>query len=361
MKRVLITGGAGFIGHHIIEHLLKNTDWEIVSLDRLGVSGNYNRLTEIECWKEQGHRVKFFHHDLRSPVNESLYYALCVIDRAPVNSFDYILHLAASTHVDRSITDPMSFVLDNVVATTNILEYARKQEGLKAFLYFSTDEVFGPAPEGVAYKEWDRYNSGNPYAAAKAGGEELALAYANTYRLPTIITHTMNVFGERQHPEKFIPMTIRKILKREKILIHANKDRTKPGSRFWIHGRNVAAALVFLLDIVPPQLGTEIVQANGTVARVYADKFNIVGEREVNNLEMAELIFEMVVEAKMNEAWTLDYELVDFHSSRPGHDLRYALDGSKMKAIGWELPVDFHQSLKKTVEWSIKNPSWLNL
>ena len=343
--RVLITGGAGFIGHHIIEHLLKNTDWYIVSLDRLSVSGNYNRLKDLDCWEEHGHRVTLVHHDLRSGMNDWV--------RSVVGNVEYILHLAASTHVDRSIEDPMAFVLDNVVATTNLLEYARTQKDhLKSFLYFSTDEVFGPAPEDVAYKEWDRYNSGNPYAAAKAGGEEMALAYANTYRIPVIVTHTMNVFGERQHPEKFIPMTIRKILNREKIIIHANKDRTKAGSRMWIHARNVGAAMLFLVN--------KVERGEISLGQFNADNFNIVGEREVDNLAMAEFIFSTVCSLRPNEPWKFEHEMVDFHSSRPGHDLRYALDGAKLKSMGWELPVDFEHSLRRTIEWSINHPNWLH-
>lgn len=337
MKRVLLTGGSGFIGHHIIEHILKKTNWEIVSMDRLGVSGNYNRLTDLDCWDGEYGRVSFVHHDLRSPVNAQV--------ASRIGKIDYILHLAASTHVDRSIEDPMAFVLDNVVATTNLLEFARKQEGLGAFLYFSTDEVFGPAAEGVKYAEWARYNSGNPYAAAKAGGEEMALAYANTYRIPVLITHTMNVFGERQHPEKFIPLVIKKILAGESITIHSNKEKTKAGSRFWIHGRNVASALLFLLER----------HESGEIALNphNAEKFNIVGEKEVDNLSMAQFIADVLGQE-------LKYEMVDFHSSRPGHDLRYALDGSKMKALGWDLPVDFEDSLRRTIEWTIKNPKWLD-
>ena len=342
MKRVLITGGAGFIGSHVIEHILRTTDWEIITMDRLGVSGNYHRIKDMKCWEEEGYRVRLVHHDLRSPVNEML--------EKKIGQVDYILHLAASTHVDRSIQDPMGFVLDNVVATTNLLMFACNQTALQAFLYFSTDEVFGAAPMGTNYLEWARYNSGNPYSAAKAGGEEMALAFANTYDLPVIITHTMNVFGERQHPEKFIPMCIKAISEGKTITIHANKDRTKAGSRFWIHGRNVANALTFLLE--------GGARADHLPRPTYwrmpnADKFNIVGEREVDNLEMAQTIARILGKE-------LKYEMVDFHSSRPGHDLRYALDGSKMKALGWSLPVDFEDSLRRTVEWTINNPEWLN-
>ena len=240
-----------------------------------------------------------------------------------------------NTHVDNSITDPAPFVFSNVIGTMRMLDYARTLPDLKKFVYFSTDEVFGPAPEGVAYKEWDRYNSTNPYAASKACGEELVLAYANTYGIPSIISHTMNVFGERQHPEKFIPKVIRKIMNDEVITIHSNKTKTVSGSRMWIHARNVSSAIHFLLK-------------NST----NRDKYNIVGEKEVSNLDMALYIAKILGKE-------LKYEMVDFHSSRPGHDLRYALDGSKLTEMGWTVPLTFEKSLKNTIEWTIENPRWL--
>jgi dTDP-glucose 4,6-dehydratase len=203
-KKVLITGGAGFVAHHLIGYLLTHTDWDIVSLDRLDYSGNLNRLDEIMMSfdLQVRRRVKIVYHDLKSELNSLV--------RSQIGTVNYILHLAAGSHVDRSIKYPMEFVMDNVVGTCNILEFARTQkDNLERFIYFSTDEVFGPAPNGIKYKENDRYNSTNPYSASKAGGEELAVAYENTYGLPIYITHTMNVFGERQHPEKYIPMCIR--------------------------------------------------------------------------------------------------------------------------------------------------------
>ena len=219
MKKVLVTGGAGFIAHHLIRHLLLNTDWEVTSLDRLDYSGNLNRISDMmtEFDKNKQKRVKIIFHDLKSEINEML--------ENNLGNFNYIIHLAASSHVDRSIQDPLSFVMDNVVATCNILNFARKNNKLERFIYFSTDEVFGPAPIGVNYKERDRYNSTNPYSATKAGGEELAVAFENTYNMPIYITHTMNVFGERQHPEKFIPLSISKIKKNEAVKIHS--DETK--------------------------------------------------------------------------------------------------------------------------------------
>jgi dTDP-glucose 4,6-dehydratase len=244
MKKVLITGGAGFIAHHLIYFLLRNTNWNIISLDRLDYSGNLNRLDNIlsKASKNEKSRVKVVFHDLKAEINPWI--------KKELGDIDIILHLAAGSHVDRSIDYPLEFVLDNVVGTANILEYARfinDNNGLERFIYFSTDEIFGPAPKGVNYKENDRYNSTNPYSASKAGGEELAVAYENTYNLPIFITHTMNVFGERQHPEKFIPMCIKKIRDGEKVTIHSDKTKTIPGTRHYIHAEDVAEAIYFLL------------------------------------------------------------------------------------------------------------------
>ena len=325
--RVLITGGAGFIGHHLCEHILRNTDWEIVSLDRLDTSGNLNRLADLPVWQKEKQRVRIVFHDLKAAINGQL--------NSQIGRVDYILHLAAASHVDRSIEDPVSFVMDNVVGTANLLEWARRHDRLQRFIYFSTDEVFGPAPSGVFYKEWDRYKSGNPYAASKAGAEELCVAYENTYKMPVMVGHCMNVIGERQSPEKYVPSTIRKVLAGEQVLIHADPTCTIPGSRFYIHARNVADATLFLLD-------------NGKSG----DKYNIVGEREVNNLEMAQSIAAILGKP-------LDYKLISFHASRPGHDLRYSLDGSKMAEMGWKPPKTFEESLEKTVRWSVAHPEWL--
>lgn len=326
MNKILITGGCGFVGHHIVEHFLKNTGLEIVIFDRLSyASMGWQRLKEIGAFNND--RVHTFSIDISQHLSEGV--------KREVGDVDYILHLAAESHVDRSIENPEPFVMSNVIGTMRILDFARDLKNLKKIIYFSTDEVFGPAPEGIFYKEWDRYNCTNPYSATKAGGEELALAYANCYGIPINITHTMNVFGERQHPEKFIPMVIKKVLHGETIYIHANKDKTKSGSRFYIHARNVANAMNFLLN-----------------KGKFRQKYNIVGEKEVDNLTLAQFISQIIGKE-------LKYELVDFHSSRPGHDLRYALDGSKMKTMGWNIPISFEESLRKTIEWTLKYPIWL--
>jgi dTDP-glucose 4,6-dehydratase len=341
-KNVLVTGGAGFIATHVIDHILKTTDWNIVSLDRLDFSGNLNRLNDMmqDHSPQTRSRVKVIFHDLKAEINP--------LTRTRIGPVDIILHLAAGSHVDRSIDYPMEFVMDNVVGTCNILEFARKCDNLERFVYFSTDEVFGPAPFGVNYGEYDRYNSGNPYSAAKAGGEELAVAYENTYGLPIYITHTMNVFGERQHPEKFIPMCIRKARDGETITVHSDKTRTIPGSRHYIHAKDVAEALMFILElkdfVMPPEFGG-----------AKCPKFNIVGKQEIDNLELAKIIAN-------SQDKQLHYEMVDFHSSRPGHDLRYSLSGEFMKSLGWEPKIELTERIKQVVDWTLmRSDTWLNL
>lgn len=340
-KTILVTGGAGFIAHHVIDTILRSTDWNIVSLDRLDYSGNLNRLNEVvmQYPEQERKRVRVVHHDLKAELNPQI--------RSLVGSVDYIAHLAAGSHVDRSIDYPMEFILDNVVGTANILEFARQQDNLERFIYFSTDEIFGPAPEGVKYRENDRYNSTNPYSATKAGGEELVVAYENTYKIPAIITHTMNVFGERQHPEKYIPMCIKKIRDGELVTIHSNPEKTKAGSRHYIHAADVADALMFLLNY--KYLDTMTVDYGGAKCQ----KFNIVGTEELDNLELANIIADA-------QGKDLRYEMVDFHSQRPGHDLRYALDGGKMKTMGWE-PKPVRAGIDKVINWTLANERWLKI
>jgi dTDP-glucose 4,6-dehydratase len=339
-KTVLITGGAGFIAHHLIDKILAETDWRIVSLDRLDYSGNLNRLNEVVMSYPEAERkrVRVVHHDLKAELNPQI--------RSMIGRVDMIAHLAAGSHVDRSIAYPMEFVLDNVVGTVNLMDYARNLDSLDLFAYFSTDEIFGPAPGDVKYKENDRYNSTNPYSATKAAAEEMVVAYENTYGLPAIITHTMNVFGERQNPEKYIPMCIKRVRDNEKITVHSNTERTIAGSRHYIHARDVADALMFLynydLSSLPHDFGGAKCQ-----------KFNIVGSTEINNLELAQFIADV-------QGRPLNYEMVDYHSSRPGHDLRYALDGTKMADMGWN-PNPAFDKLEEVIHWTLKNDRWLVL
>lgn len=648
--RVLITGICGFIGHHIAAHLLEHTDWDIIGIDRLDHAGTCHRLEEIYDKHLYSDRMEFIFHDLRAGINDYIY------ERMNACEINHVLHLAACTHVDRSIRNPVDCVMDNILGTVNVLEFL-KDINVERFVYFSTDEVFGPAPPGIKYNEWDRYNSKNPYAASKAGAEELCLAYANTYGLPVIITHChdsltrcwtnngfknykdltkndlvwtlnsknelelneieefieldykgdlinissnkcdfnvtpehrmllkkrseksyyykyaknllnlntteyiipttgnwnglddkyivlenfkfltedfmeflgwfisegsatktgtvsisntnkkyqeeiinvikrlgfspkqyginiqfcsiqftnilrkligkytlnksipkhflnynkyylnilftslmkgdgsikgnsykryysssiklienicelviklgytasyssrqtfspdkltynksyyvnislpnirinkshistnsysgkvwclrvkngnffterngninvsgncMNAFGERQNSEKFIPSTVKKILNGETITIHSDETLTVPGSRHWLYAKNIAHAIHFIL----------------TSHKITCDKYNIVGTKEVNNLELAQQIAKIMGEK-------LNYEMVDFHTSRPGHDLRYALSGGKLEKLGFKYPFDFENSLVNTVKWYTENQEWL--
>lgn len=332
--KCLISGGAGFIGSHMVEHFIVNTNWELVILDGLTYAGDLNRIVDSGCDLS---RVKFVYHDIRAQLNERI--------QKEIGNVDFVIHTAAETHVGNSLVDVEPFVYTNVVGTYNMLELARRlhEKGvLKKYIQISTDEVFGPAPAGTDWKEWDRLYPSNPYSATKAGGDCLALAYEKSFGLPVTITRTMNNFGERQHPEKFVPMIIKYILEGRTIKIHGeNKDGAwKAGSRKWLHARNHVDAVLFLLD-------------NMSESDVAKEKIvNVVGDVEVSNLEMVQLI-----ESIMGK--TADWEWMDFHSSRPGHDLRYSLDGTLLFSLGWNPPISFKESMEKAIKWTINNPKYL--
>jgi dTDP-glucose 4,6-dehydratase len=325
-KKIIITGGCGFIGHHFVEHVYKHTDWDIIIIDKLTyASMGYSRLKDTGTLKSD--RVKLFCYDLVNDISVGL--------KKEIGDVNYIVHMAAETHVDNSIKYPELFVHNNVMSTLKLLEYARTLATLEMFFYFSTDEVFGPALGNTLYKEWDRHKPTNPYSASKSAAEQLCVAYENTYKIPLMVVNVMNAFGEKQHVEKFIPLCMKKILHNEIIHIHSYPNKEKSGTRFYIHARNIASAVLFLIQ-------------NGEIG----EKYNIAGEKEVSNLEMAQFIADTIGKP-------LKYELVDFHSSRPGHDLRYGLDGSKLLNMGWTIPVSFEESLQKTILWTLENKQWL--
>ena len=329
MTKIIITGGCGFIGHHFVEHLCLNTDWEIIILDKLSyASMGLDRLKNTNIFDKYKDRIKIFTIDLILPISEG-------IKKEIGDDVDYIIHMAAETHVDNSIKDPIFVINNNINSTVNLLEFARHLPKLKHFFYFSTDEVFGPALNNKLFKEWERHKPTNPYSASKSSAEQICISYENTYKVPLIIVNVMNAFGERQHIEKFIPLCIKKILNNEKIYIHSYPDKKTSGTRFYIHARNIANAVLFLIK-------------NGIIG----EKYNISGEKEVSNLGMAQMIAKI-----MNKE--LNYEMVDFHTNRPGHDLRYGLDGSKLFNLGFNLPLTFEESLKKTVQWTLNNSRWL--
>lgn len=329
MTKIIITGGCGFIGHHFVEHLCLNTDWEIIILDKLSyASMGLDRLKNTNIFDKYKDRIKIFTIDLILPISEG-------IKKEIGGDVDYIIHMAAETHVDNSIKDPIFVINNNINSTVNLLEFARHLPKLKHFFYFSTDEVFGPALNNKLFKEWERHKPTNPYSASKSSAEQICISYENTYKVPLIIVNVMNAFGERQHIEKFIPLCIKKILNNEKIYIHSYPDKKTSGTRFYIHARNIANAVLFLIK-------------NGIIG----EKYNISGEKEISNLGMAQMIAKI-----MNKE--LNYEMVDFHTNRPGHDLRYGLDGSKLFNLGFNLPLTFEESLKKTVQWTLNNSRWL--
>ena len=325
-KKILITGGCGFIGHHVCEYIHKNTDWEIIILDMLSyASMGMERLKDNKLF--YSNRVKFFSYNLCNPLSEGLI--------KEIGNVNYIVHMAAETHIDNSIKDPVYVINNNVQSTVNLLEYSRKLKDLEIFFYFSTDEVFGPALGDTLYKEWDRHRPTNPYSASKSAAENICIAYENTYKIPLMIVNVMNAFGERQHVEKFIPLCVKKILNDEKIYIHSYPDKITSGTRFYIHAQNIANAVLFLIN-------------NGKLG----EKYNITGEKEVSNLDLA-----LFIAKTLNKE--LIYEMVDFHGSRPGHDLRYGLDGSKLFELGWNPKFNFEESLEKTILWTLNNQKWL--
>ena len=325
--KVLVTGGCGFIGHHFVDHIVKTTNHEVVVIDKLSyASMGLERLKDPGIFYHP--RVKVFTADFTSPFPKGL--------RKEIGEdVNVIVHMGAESHVDNSIRDPKDCFKNNIDGTIELLEYARTLPDLKLFFYFSTDEVFGPALGDTSYKEWDRHKPTNPYSASKSAAENICIAYENTYQVPLMIVNVMNAFGERQHVEKFIPSTIKKVLNGDEVIIHTYPDKKKAGSRFYIHARNISAAVVFLME-------------NGETG----EKYNITGEKEVDNLELAQLIAKHVGK-------TLKYKMVDFHSSRPGHDLRYGLCGEKMKSMGWKIPLGFEETLKKTIKWTLRNQYWL--
>lgn len=336
MKRVLLTGASGFVGSHVLRHILVNTDWYIVCpvtfthkglSDRIrvavaGVDDDYNRVKVIRC-------------DLTAPIS--------AVTAHEFGKIDYVINVASESHVDRSIEEPATFIVNNVSLICNLLDWARIAQPEK-IVQVSTDEVYGPAPVGYAHQEWiDQHLPSNPYSASKAAQEDIAFSYWRTYDVPIAITNTMNIIGETQDPEKFMPMTIKRVLAGEEMSIHASPEG-EIGSRFYLHARNQADGLLHVLKQHFPKYG----ETNKP------ERFHIVGEREVDNLEMALMIADAVGKP-------LKYRLEDFHSSRPGHDLRYALDGKKITDTGWTLPIPLEESIRKTVDWTLKHPEWLKL
>ena len=314
-----MTGGCGFIGSHLTKYLLDNTDWEIVILDKLNyASEGFDRLRKLDIYKNE--RLTVLSADFINSIPEGL--------EKEIGEVDYIIHMGAESHVARSIEDSMNFVINNITGTVRMLEFAKKKN-IEKFIYFSTDEVFGSAPEGKSFKEEDRHNPGNPYSASKAGAEDICIAYANTYKMPIMITRTMNIFGSLQHSEKFIPTIVDSILNEKTLKIHSIKG--KPAKRFYLNVENLANATLFLLERVNEFLDAEDDRKG---------KFNIGGEKEFDNLQLARLAASILGKP-------LIYELSE--SDRPGCDTRYSVDETKIRRLGWNPPKKFKEEFKKVI------------
>ena len=340
MKRVLITGMSGFLGSHLYEHIMKETDWYVVGLDRLGVTTLYgfDRVKESEYYDPE--RTKCLSYDLTKPIGPGL--------AREIGDVQIIYNVASSSHVDNSIKSPRNFIINNIDLEITMLDFANELHSkgiLERFYQFSTDETYSTAPEGVYYKEGERHNPGNPYSASKSAQEMICRAYANTYKMPICISNCMNIVGEKQHPEKFLPKIINAALNQEELPIHASPDGKVIGTRFYIHARNVADAVLFIST-----------QTHEFLHHIDASKgvFNIVGEAEYDNLQFAKTVAKFTGKP-------LQYKIVDMDVDRPGVDLRYALDGGKLAKLGWKPKVNIEENIKKIVEWTLKpeNRKWL--
>ena len=325
MKRILLTGGGGAIGIHILVYFLENTDWHITVLDSFRHKGMPSRIQSVYDQKPQWRkRITVLKHDLCCPISPELADAI-----GPV---DHILHLAALSDVFFSIENPIYTMKNNLDSTMVLLEYARHTPH-ETFVYFSTDEVYGPVEPGEAHPEWASHRPSNPYSASKAASEDLCYAYWRAGWVNLIVTNTMNNFGETQAPSKFPAMVREHILNGDPIDIHVMNGEI--GTRFYIHSRDTADAVLFILKTMPPH--PHVVGALDD-----PDRYHIMGEC-LSNLELAEIIAELMgVELTPN--------FIDFHSKNPAHDIHYGLEDNKLRAAGWVPPLGLKNGLARTIE-----------
>lgn len=338
-KKVLITGGAGSIGVHVIADVCHNTDWDITLLSSFHHKGYKDRLTELlnahPDWKD---RITEFQHNLTCPISPEL--------KSQIGKVDYIWHLAAMSDVGLSIENPVWTIQNNMNSTLVMLEYAREVKP-EQFLYFSTDEVYGPVQrihgELGAHKEWSTHRPSNAYAASKAASEDICYAYWRSYGVPLIITNTMNNFGEMQSSSKYPVIIQKKVEAGENVIIHGDPNG-EPGSRYYIHSRNVANALRFISS-----KGVKLHEAGQMDEPL---RYHIVGERALTNLELAQLIADLMGKE-------LKYEWLDFHSYNPAHDIHYGLADNNLKNAGWTQPMSLEESLKNVIDWQTEHRDWI--
>lgn len=349
-KTVLITGAGGFVGHHFLEHVLVSTDWNIVATDSFRHKGRTDRIAQVldnapqlAKWRQ---RIKVVTHDLCAPFSAQQ------VREMQAEHIAYMACFASESHVDRSISDPVPFIRNNTEITYTTLELARKLRP-EAIVWVSTDEVYGPvaASDLKGHPEWDAILPSNPYAASKAAQEAVAISYWRTYGLPIAIVNCMNMIGERQDLEKFIPMVISKVYQGKEVTIHGTPGDI--GTRHYLHARNLADAMCFILKRDrSPALFHSYVPSYDVASADMPDRYNVASPDRIDNLTLAKMIADDI-------GVRLHYCLEDFHSTRPGHDPHYGLDSSKLRNLGWEMPVPFRESLRKTVKWTLEHQEWL--
>lgn len=326
MNKILMTGATGHAGSVIVERLLADTDWQIISIERLREPGALDRLAHLQL-DTRVDRVRFkrFHHDFRAPLPDWF-----LKDEA--GEIDYMLHNGAEVHAIRSLSDPGSFVQSNTIGTFNILEAARIIKP-KKFIYTSSAEVLGPARPGISHSEDSALFPSNPYSASKAGGEMLVRAYHRSFGVPAIITRTMNLFGERQQVSKSIPMFLKKILNNQTVPLHVGTNG-QSGTRQWMYVHSYADGIRFVFE-------------NGKIGEVY----HFAGE-EKSNHQIANTIADL---AKRKMA----VELINTDIHHKAHDLRYSISDKRIRDMGWIPPISFDVGIMKTVSWTMEHPEWL--
>ena len=341
--KVLLTGGGGFMGHHALLYLLKNTDWEFVLTDSFNHVGISARLRAVfDEIPNERKRVKIITHDLTTPIDK--------VTASEFGKINVIINTASLANVDESIKEPPSFIRNNINLAINMFEYAKNLDSLNTFIQISTDEVFGDANNGFDHNEWSPLLPSNPYSASKVGQEAIAQAYWRTFDVPVIVTNTTNMFGERQDQKAFIPKVINYLINDKIVPVHARyfEDKFKASSRFYLYVQNQVDAIKFL------------VEKFNTIPHKYSDgldkieKFNVAGDIEIGN---DQIVYKVANILDIKKEGLFEY--VDPTIHRPGLDLRYSLDGSKLKNVGWKQPFSFDQALEKTVLWTKDNPVWL--
>ena len=332
MKRILITGGAGFIGSHLVRLFVNKYDeYDIHNLDMLTYAGNLENLKDIENSPN--------YHFLKGDITDINY-----IDSIfEAHRFDAVIHLAAESHVDRSISDPLSFVNTNVLGTVNLLNAAKKwwkddYEG-KLFYHVSTDEVFGSLGTEGFFTETTAYDPKSPYSASKASSDHFVRAYANTYKLPVIISNCSNNYGPNQFPEKLLPLCINNIIERKPLPVYGKGENI----RDWLFVADHASAIDTIFH-----KGTQ------------GDTYNIGGFNEWTNIAVVQLLCD-ILDEKLGRKPGESRELITFVKDRAGHDLRYAIDANKLKnELGWEPSLQFEEGMSLTVDWYLENKEWLS-